>query len=70
MTDEPPAKRAMNKNELRALEEAQLSNSVEADINQFRRLRETYPDLSDSDLAHRLVMTKKQLARVRKLLGE
>lgn len=66
MTDGP----ALNRLEQAAVEDAFLRNTVEEDLKQFKRLRAAYPDLPDEELAHRLVMSKKQLQRVRKFLGE
>ena len=66
MTDGP----ALNRLEQAALNNSYLQNSVEEDLKQFKRLRAAYPDLTDDDLAHRLVMSRKQLQRVRKFLGE
>jgi CRISPR/Cas system-associated protein endoribonuclease Cas2 len=66
MTDKPTRGRLEEKE----YQEGVIRNSVEEDLKQFKRLRETYPDLSNQELAHRIVMTEKQLQRVRKLLGE
>lgn len=66
MTDQP----AVNRLEEAAKSAAHLRNTVEEDLKQFKRLRAAFPDLSDEELAHRLVMSKKQLKRVRKFLGE
>ena len=66
MTDKP----ALNRLEAAANLDAHLRNTVEEDLKQFKRLRAAHPDLDDEELAHRLVMSKKQLQRVRKFLGE
>lgn len=70
MTEQLPEKLPRSKAEEAEIRAAALRNSVEEDLAQFKRLRAAYPNLTDEELAHRLVMTPKQLARVRKFLGE
>lgn len=70
MTEELPGKTPQSRLEQAEILNSHLRNSVEEDLKQFKRLRVAYPDLTDEDLAHRLVMSKKQLQRVRKFLGE
>jgi len=71
MTEEKaPDARALNRLEEVAVRDYQLRNSIDEDLKQFKRLRAAFPNLTDEDLAHRLVMSKKQLRNVRKLLGE
>lgn len=70
MTEELPKKTPRSRLELAEINDACIRNSVEDDLKQFKRLRAAYPELEDEELAHRLVMSKKQLQRVRKFLGE
>ena len=37
-------------------------------LTQYTKLRAAYPDLSDDEMAHRLVLTKRQAVRIHKLL--
>ena len=37
-------------------------------LTQYTKLRAAYPDLSDDEMAHRMVLTKRQAARIHKLL--
>lgn len=72
MTDEPtlPQKAALSRLEEATIRDGFLRNTVEEDLKQFKRLRIAYPDLSDSDLAHRLVISPKQLKTIKKYLGD
>jgi len=70
MTEQLPQKMARSRLEEAEIHNAHLRNSVEEDLKQFKRLRAAYPDIEDEELAHRLVMSKKQLQRVRKFLGD
>ena len=72
MIDEPnlTQKIALSRLEEAEIEDAQLRNSIEEDLKQFKRLRAAYPDLSDSELAHRLVISPKQLKVIKKYLGD
>lgn len=46
------------------------ATSLHQEIEQFKRLQETYPGLTDEEYAHRLVTTKKQITKIRKIIGE
>ena len=37
-------------------------------LKQYTKLRAAYPELTDDEMAHRLVLTKRQAARIHKLL--
>ena len=64
MTDEPVQRQAQSRLELAEIQNSHLANSVEEDLKQFRRLRAAFPDLPNEELAHRLIMSTKQLAKV------
>ena len=44
------------------------ATSLAQEIDQLRRLKLAYPDLDDSELAHRMTTTVKQVRRMTKLL--
>lgn len=46
------------------------ATTLHQEIEQFKRLQRTYPDLSDDEYAHRLVTSKKQIVKMRRIIGE
>jgi hypothetical protein len=70
MTEETKPLPKQNRLEEAAIRESHLRHSIEADLQQLKKLLTAFPNLSEDELAHRLVWTKPQLRKVRKLLGE
>lgn len=45
------------------------ATTLHQELEQFKRLSSQYPDLTDEEYAHRLVTTKKQIGKMRKIIG-
>lgn len=41
---------------------------IRADLDQYKKLRSSFPDLSDAELAHRMAITPRQLKTILKHL--
>lgn len=50
--------------------EAHMFDEVLSETKQFARLRERFPELTDEELAHRMVAPVKQVKKFKRLLGD
>jgi len=46
------------------------STGLTHELGQFQRLTQQFPGLPDDEMAHRLATTKKQIRKMRKLMGD